>query len=307
MRAMVLEQYGGPEELVPREHADPKVAPGEVLIGVKAAGVNPVDWKIGAGYLDGMLETHFPVIPGWDVAGVVEATGLDVTEYAVGDEVVGYLRKDWVEYGSYAEFVSAHVRLIAPKPASLDWTHAAGLPLVGLTAWQTLDRVKVGRGDTVLVHAAAGGVGSIATQLAVARGARVLGTAAEHNHDFLRELGAEPVSYGDGLVGRVRELAPDGVDAAVDYVGGDSIDASRELLREASRLASVADPRADEVGGVYMWVRPDAGQLGELAAMAGDGRLRVNVDRVLPLEEAAEAWRLNQQGTTRGKIVLTVE
>nr|WP_028661562.1 NADP-dependent oxidoreductase [Saccharomonospora saliphila] len=307
MRAMVLEQYGGPDELTLRDHAEPKVAPGEVLIRVKTAGVNPVDWKIGAGYLDGMMETHFPIIPGWDVAGVVESVGLDVTEYSAGDEVFGYLRKDWVENGTYAEFVSAHVRLIAPKPRTLDWTHAAGVPLAGLTARQMLDRVDVGEGETVLVHAAAGGVGSLATQIAVARGARVLGTASAHNHDFLRELGAEPVSYGDGLVARVRELASEGVDAAVDCVGGESVDASVDLLRDASRLVSVADPRADEVGGVSMWVRPDAGHLAELSAMADAGELAVHVDRVFDLEEAAEAWRVNQQGGTRGKIVLSVE
>lgn len=306
MRAIIQEQYGGPEVLTLGERPDPKVAPGEVLIRVKAAGVNPVDWKLGAGYLDAMMETQFPITPGWDVSGVVEAVGLDVYDYAVGDEVIGYVRKDWVQNGTYAELVAANVRLIARKPAALDWTEAAGLPLAGLTAYQCLDRVRVGEGDTVLVHAAAGGVGAFATQLAVLRGARVIGTASERNHDFLRELGAEPVSYGDGLVERVRSLVPNGVDAVVDCVGGESIDASREVLSDFSRLVSVVDPRAEELGGATMWVRPNAADLTELARRADAGELRVFVDRVLPLEQAAEAWRLSMEGRTRGKIVLSV-
>ncbi|MER7116402.1 NADP-dependent oxidoreductase [Saccharomonospora azurea] len=306
MRAIIQEQYGGPEVLTLGERPDPKVAPGEVLIRVKAAGVNPVDWKLGAGYLDAMMETQFPITPGWDVSGVVEAVGLDVYDYAVGDEVIGYVRKDWVQNGTYAELVAANVRLIARKPAALDWTEAAGLPLAGLTAYQCLERVRVGEGETVLVHAAAGGVGAFATQLAVLRGARVIGTASERNHDFLRELGAEPVSYGDGLVERVRSLVPNGVDAVVDCVGGESIDASREVLSDFSRLVSVVDPRAEELGGATMWVRPNAADLTELARRADAGELRVFVDRVLPLEQAAEAWRLSMEGRTRGKIVLSV-
>ncbi|TLW91949.1 NADP-dependent oxidoreductase [Saccharomonospora piscinae] len=306
MKAIIQQRYGGPEVLTVGERPDPKVAPGEVLIRVRAAGVNPVDWKIGAGYLDPLMEVQFPITPGWDVAGVVEAVGLDVHDYRVGDEVIGYARKDWVSLGTYAELVAANVRLIARKPASLDWSRAAGLPLAGLTAYQALDRARVGDGDTVVVHAAAGGVGAFATQLAVARGARVIGTASERNHDFLRGLGAEPVTYGEGLVERVRSLAPGGVDAAVDGVGGESVDASHELLREASRLVSVADPRAEEVGGVNMWVRPNAADLTELSRLADDGTLAVTVDRAFPLEEAAEAWRVSQEGRTRGKIVLTV-
>lgn len=306
MRAIIQEQYGGPEVLTLAERPDPKVAPGEVLIRVKAAGVNPVDWKLGAGYLDAMMETQFPITPGWDVSGVVEAVGLDVYDYEVGDEVIGYVRKDWVQNGTYAELVAANVRLIARKPAALDWTEAAGLPLAGLTAYQCLERVRVGEGETVLVHAAAGGVGAFATQLAVLRGARVIGTASERNHDFLRELGAEPVSYGDGLVERVRSLVPNGVDAVVDCVGGESIDASREVLSDFSRLVSVVDPRAEELGGATMWVRPNAADLTELARRADAGELRVFVDRVLPLEQAAEAWRLSMEGRTRGKIVLSV-
>ncbi|KOG66516.1 alcohol dehydrogenase [Streptomyces griseoflavus] len=304
MKAVIAHSYGDPDTLTWTDQPDPKVGPDSVLVRVKAAGVNPVDWKVLAGYLDPMMDVHFPLIPGWDVAGVVEAVGQDATEFDVGDEVVGYVRKDEVQHGTFAELVAAPVRTLARKPAALDWQQAAGLPLAGLTALQALDRVGATKGETVLVHAAAGGVGSFAVQIAVARGARVIGTASERNHDFLRSLGAEPVTYGDGLAGRVRELAPDGVDAAVDFVGNGVIDVSQELLRDTSRVASIADSEVKRKGGHMVWVRPDHAGLTALGDLADAGKLTVHVDTVLPLSEAAEAFRRSQEGRTRGKIVL---
>ncbi|MEE2039378.1 NADP-dependent oxidoreductase [Nocardiopsis sp. CT-R113] len=306
MKAIALQQYGSADDLALVEVSDPKVAPGEVLIRVRAAGVNPVDWKVAAGALDPIMEADFPLIPGWDVAGVVEAVGLDTTEYEVGDEVYGYARKDWAKNGTYAELVSASVRMVAPKPASLSWEEAAGVPLAGLTAHQALKRVGVGAGDTVLVHAAAGGVGAFCVQIAVAKGARVIGTASERNHDFLRSLGAEPVVYGEGLVDRVRDLAPGGVDAVLDFVGGGVAELSLPLVGAPDRVASIADAGILAHGGHYVWVRPDSAGLVDLARLADDGKLSVHVERAFPLSEAADAWRLSQTGRTRGKIVLTV-
>ncbi|MEV5594560.1 NADP-dependent oxidoreductase [Streptomyces sp. NPDC052496] len=306
MKAVITHSYGDPEQLTYSDQPDPKVAPDAVLVRVKAVGVNPVDWKVLAGYLDPLMQVHFPLIPGWDVAGVVERNGVDATEFAVGDEVIGYVRKDEVQHGTFAELVSAPVRTLARKPAALSWQQAAGLPLAGLTALQAMDRIGVTKGDTVLVHAAAGGVGSLGVQIAVARGARVIGTAGEHNHDFLRSLGAEPVTYGDGLAGRVRELAPDGVDAALDFVGNGVIDVSQELLRDRSRVASIADDDVKEKGGHLVWVRPDSAGLATLGDLADAGKLTVHVDTVLPLSQAAEAFRRSQEGRTRGKIVLEV-
>ncbi|MFI2236369.1 NADP-dependent oxidoreductase [Streptomyces chrestomyceticus] len=306
MKAIITHGYGDPDQLTWTDQPDPKVGPDSVLVRVKAVGVNPVDWKVLAGYLDPLMDVHFPLIPGWDVAGVVERTGLDATEFAVGDEVVGYVRKDEVQHGTFAELVAAPVRTLARKPAALSWQQAAGLPLAGLTALQVLDRVGVTKGETVLVHAAAGGVGSLGVQIAVARGARVIGTASERNHDFLRSLGAEPVTYGDGLAGRVRELAPDGVDAAVDFVGNGVIDVSQELLRDTSRVASIADNDVLEKGGHMVWVRPDSAGLAALGDLTDAGKVTVHVDTVLPLSQAAEAFRRSQEGRTRGKIVLEV-
>jgi NADPH:quinone reductase-like Zn-dependent oxidoreductase len=306
MKAIVTNGYDGPDGLTLAERPDPKVAPDHVLVRVKAAGVNPVDWKVASGGLDAIYETHFPLIPGWDVAGVVEAVGIDATEFEVGDEVMGYLRKDEIGNGTYAELVAAPVRGLARKPTSLGWEQAAGLPLAGLTAHQSLHRLAVTGGDTVLVHAAAGGVGSMAVQIAVALGARVIGTAGERNHDYLRGLGAEPVVYGDGLADRVRALAPEGVDAAVDFVGGEAVEVSQQVLKKADRVLSVVDHDVRAKGGQYLFVRPDAAGLTALGDLADTGRLTVNVDRALPLAEAAEAWRAGQEGRTRGKIVLQV-
>ncbi|MFI8993495.1 NADP-dependent oxidoreductase [Streptomyces sp. NPDC053542] len=306
MKAITANSYGDPDVLELTDQPDPKVAPDSVLIRVKAAGVNPVDWKILAGYLDPIMHVHFPLIPGWDVSGVIEAVGMDATEYAVGDEVFGYVRKDEVQHGTFAELVAAPVRTLARKPAALDWQQAAGVPLAGLTAYQALKRLGVGSGDTVLVHAAAGGVGAFAVQIAVAWGARVIGTASEHNHDFLRSLGAEPVTYGDGLADRVRALAPEGVDAAADFVGGEAVDVSQQVLKDPKRVASVVDNEVVGKGGHLVWVRPDSADLTALADLAEAGRLTVNIDTALPLAQAAEAFRRSQSGRARGKIVLDV-
>ncbi|MQY16147.1 Narbonolide/10-deoxymethynolide synthase PikA2, modules 3 and 4 [Streptomyces sp. RB5] len=307
MKAIVLHQYGTADDLQLTDLPEPKVGPGEVLVRVKAAGVNPVDWKLAAGRLDPVMEAAFPFIPGWDVAGVVERVGLDADDFAPGDEVYGYVRKDWAQMGTYAELVTANVRHLARKPRTLSWEQAAGVPLAGLTAYQSIERVGLTKDDTVLIHAAAGGVGSAAVQIAAALGARVIGTASERNHDYLRALGAEPVTYGEGLADRVRALAPDGMDAALDYVGGDAVDISLALLKDdKSRVASITDASAKEKGGHYVWVRPDSSDLTALTQLADEGRFTVHVDRALPLERAAEAWRLSESGRVRGKVVLTV-
>ncbi|MEF9902828.1 NADP-dependent oxidoreductase [Streptomyces sp. P9-A2] len=308
MKAISYARYGGPEVLELTEMPEPRVGPDSVLVKVRAAAVNPVDWKCREGYLDQVLAPVFPVVPGWDVSGVVVRPGAAVPEFAAGDEVIGYVREDFLSRGTFAEYVAAPVRALARKPRNLSFEEAAGLPLAGLTAYQVLHKVlRVKRDETVLVHAAAGGVGSIAVQLAVHLGARVLGTASERNHDFVRSLGGEPVAYGDGLAERLRELAPAGVDAAFDSVGGDALKASVTALASGGRLASIADPAVVEHGGGYWFVRPDPQDLGHLSELAEQGVVSVHVSETFPLERAADAHRLNQEGRTRGKIVVTVD
>ena len=304
MRAMTYTRYGGPEVLEPTEVPAPKVPPGSVLIRVRAAGVNPVDWKIMAGGLDRLMDVHFPVIPGWDVAGTVEAVGFDTPEFSPGDEVCAYGRRDSVGGGTFAELVALPVHMVAPKPRALSWEQAAGLPLAGMTAQRTLDRLRLRAGETLLVHNGAGGVGRIAVQLGVDRGVRVIATASARHHGRLRELGAEPVEYGDGLVGRVRSLAPDGVDAAADFVGGVLAD-TLAVLRDGGRHASIADPGAAAQHGSYIWVRPDARELHRLGILADAGKLTVDVARTFPMEQAADAFRASMEGHADGKIVLT--
>jgi NADPH:quinone reductase-like Zn-dependent oxidoreductase len=303
MKALTYARYGGPEVLELTDLPEPKVPPGWVLLKVRSAAINPVDWKIMAGGLDPLMEVQFPVVPGWDVSGVVEAVGIDVPEWAPGDEVISYARTDWVHGGSMAEYVALPARLLAPKPASVDWDRAAALPLAGLTAYQVLGRLEVAAGDTVLVHNASGGVGGYAVQLAAARGARVIGTASEANHEYLRGLGAEPVAYGDGLPERVRELAPDGVDVVVDLVGG-VVEQTLAVLKDGGRHASVADDAVEAHGGTWMWGRPSAEDLTELGRLVDRGALRIELARSVPLAEGVEAYRLSQEGHVRGKIAV---
>ena len=303
MKALTYARYGGPEVLELTDLPEPKVPPGWVLLKVRSAAINPVDWKIMAGGLDPLMEVQFPVVPGWDVSGVVEAVGIDVPEWAPGDEVISYARTDWVHGGTMAEYVALPARLLAPKPASVDWDRAAALPLAGLTAYQVLGRLEVAAGDTVLVHNASGGVGCYAVQLAAARGARVIGTASEANHEYLRGLGAEPVAYGDGLPERVRELAPDGVDVVVDLVGG-VVEQTLAVLKDGGRHASVADDAVEAHGGKWMWVRPSAEDLTELGRLVDRGALRIELARSVPLAEGVEAYRLSQEGHVRGKIAV---
>lgn len=303
MKALTYARYGGPEVLELTDLPEPKVPPGWVLLKVRSAAINPVDWKIMAGGLDPLMEVQFPVVPGWDVSGVVEAVGIDVPEWAPGDEVISYARTDWVHGGTMAEYVALPARLLAPKPASVDWDRAAALPLAGLTAYQVLGRLEVAAGDTVLVHNASGGVGGYAVQLAAARGARVIGTASEANHEYLPGLGAEPVAYGDGLPERVRELAPDGVDVVVDLVGG-VVEQTLAVLKDGGRHASVADDAVEAHGGTWMWVRPSAEDLTELGRLVDRGALRIELARSVPLAEGVEAYRLSQEGHVRGKIAV---
>lgn len=304
---MAYRQYGGPEVLEPMELPEPKVGPDWVLVRARAAAVNPVDGKAREGGLDALIPADFPVVPGWDVAGVVERVGPAVTGVRPGDEVIAYNRQDHLQWGTYAELVAAPQRAVGPKPASASWEQAAALPLVGLTAYQALiERLDVRPGESVLVHAASGGVGRMAVQIARILGADVVGTAGERNHDRLRELGAAPLHYGDGLVERVRDVHPADVDAVLDLAGGTALDDSLALVGGRARITSIVDPRVLELGGQYLFVRPDPAHLARLAAWVDAGRLQVDVGAVLPLGEAAQAQRMQEAGEVSGKIVLTV-
>lgn len=299
---MAYTEYGDPNTLQLMDLPTPKVGPGEVLIRAERASVNPVDWKLLSGGLDPMMNTFFPVIPGWDVYGVVDQVGPDVPEFSPGDRVASYARKDFVQGGTYAEYVSVPATSVAHVPESVSPDAAAGLPLTGLTALRCLQTLGVTEKDTVLIHAASGGVGHLASQLALEMGARVIGTASEANHQRLRDWGVEAVSYGEGLAERVRELAPNGVDAVVDCVG-EVLEQTLEVLTDDGRHVSIADPSVLEQQGRWVWVRPDGARLESLLERVADGRLTVNIDSIYPLEKSAEAMEHNQRGA-RGKILI---
>ncbi len=308
MKAIAASKYGGPEVLELVDLPDPKVGPDFVLVRTQATSVNPVDWKVLAGFLDGILRVHFPLIPGWDLAGVVEKVGPAVTEFTPGDEVVGYVREDHVQSGTYAELVGAPVRTLAKKPHALSWEQAAALPLVGLTAWQSIAAAGIHQGETVLVHAASGGVGSLALQILRAMGVRAIGTAREANHEHVRSLGGEPITYGDGLADRVRALAPDGVDAVLDFAGKVT-ELSIALLKKRDRphrIVSIIDPAINAAGGRYVFVRPNTADLASLGALADAGKLTVPVAETYPLAQAGEAMLRNKAGAVTGKIAIRV-
>ncbi|MEU8665266.1 NADP-dependent oxidoreductase, partial [Actinoplanes philippinensis] len=242
MEAIVFDRFGGPEVLRVAEVGVPQPGPGQIRLRVVSAGVNPVDHKIRSGWLEQVFPTTFPATPGWEAAGVVDEVGGGVTGLAPGDEVFGF-----TDTGAYAGYALATV--VARKPAGLGWDEAAALPVAGETAQRVLDLLAVGAGETVLIHGAAGGVGGLAVQLAVLRGATVVGTASPANHDYLRSLGAVPVAYGDGLADRVRAVAPR-IDAVFDATGQGALEASVELRGSARRIVTIADGAAAQRLGV---------------------------------------------------------
>ena len=311
MRAISQDALGGPEVLKMVETDRPEPGVAEVLVRVHAAGVNPTDWKTRAtGGIDAMVP---PFTLGWDVSGVVEEIGLGTTIWRPGDEVFGMLRYPG-GHGAYAEYVAAPSRHFTRKPRGLDHVQAAAIPLAGLTAWQALvDTAEVKSGARVLVHAAAGGVGHLAVQIAKARGAHVIGTASAAKHAFLRDLGAdELVDYREQ---DFAEVVRD-VDVVVDTIGGDYGPRSLSVMRDGGTIVTLtpralsptlhADAAERGIRSQVMLVEPDQAAMRALAALAEAGRLRAEVSAVLPLAEVAKAHELIETNRTTGKIVLDV-
>ncbi|MFH8258698.1 NADP-dependent oxidoreductase [Streptomyces roseolus] len=303
MGAIVFEEFGGPEVLrYETGVAVPEPGPGEVRLRVAAAGVNPVDWKTRRGLMTAIHPTVFPAVAGIEVAGTVDATGEGVTGLAVGDEVFGRARS-----GGYAQYALAGAVDVLPKPAGLSFEAAVGLPVAGETAARVLEQLGVREGETLFLHGAAGIVGTVAVQLAVAAGVTVVGSASAANHDHLRELGAIPVEYGDGLAERVRAAAPGGVDAVFDAAGHGVLPLAIELAGR-ERVVTIAATDADEHGVLFSVPEADLGRArGWLRAQAEGvlaGTLRLRHAGTLPLKEAARAQELSESGHTRGKLVL---
>jgi NADPH:quinone reductase-like Zn-dependent oxidoreductase len=312
MRAVAVREWGGRDRMELLDVEPPPVAPDGVLVRVRAAGLNPVDHKVREGKLAGAFPFRFPVILGWDVAGTVEQVGPAVTWFKPGDAVYGYNRRHELGYGTYAEFTTGPEGYFAHMPRELSFEEAGAMPLAALTAHQAIERSGLRGGETFFVPAGSGGVGHFAVQLAVERGARVIATASARNHDFLRELGAEPVDYADGdVAAHVRELAAgEGADAALDTFGGDAREQAIGTLRRGGRMVSLALPAPEARDGYeihYVFVRPSGYDLGEhITPLVQEGHLRPHVEEVYPLERAAEAHERLEQGHVRGKLVLTI-
>lgn len=315
MKAVAINGYGGPERLVLMDLPKPEPVAGEILVRVYSAGVNPVDTKIRMGLLKNRIPNQFPLIPGWDAAGVVESVGPGVHRFKPGDEVYAYCRKPIIQHGTYAEYIALAESVVALKPVNLSFEESAAIPLAGLTAWQSLfDVAGLRAGQTVLVHAASGGVGGFAVQLARDRGAKVIATCSAGNADHVKKLGADHVidytaqDFREG----VRHAVPGGVDVAFDTVGGDVQTRSADCVRPGGILVAILAFTNEEdikVKGViprYHFVAPNAAQLEELAEMAEGERLKVHLAAVLPLEQAAKAHELIETRRTVGKIVLRV-
>ena len=299
-RAVVFNQYGGPEVLEVVDVPVPEPEAGQVVVRVRAAGVQPADVKLRSGAWQKFAPVTFPARLGYEAAGVVAAVGADVTAFVPGDEVLGPAK------GAYADHALADASLLARKPASMPWDEAGCLTASGQTAATVLEDLKTAPGETLLVHAAAGGVGLMAVQLAKAQGLRVIGTASPANHDFLRSLGVVPVTYGPGLADRVRSAAPQGVDVALDAAGGgDALDVSVSLVPNLDRIGTIADQAgAKRLGVRSLSSRSSGDRLGGLVSAYEAGDLKVFIWKQFPLDQVVDAHRESEGRHFRGKVVL---
>jgi len=303
-RAYVFTRNGGPEVEALVEQDAPVPGPGELLVAVRAAGVNPVDWKLRTGYVrPGSEPLPFPTVFGSEAAGVVTAVGPGVEGFAVGDEVFGN-----PVTGGYAEYTLLPVAVTAHKPAGLTFTDAAALPVAAATAYDGVRQLGPAPASTLLITGAGGGVGTSAVQLARHAGARVIGTASADKKEFVESLGAVHVESGDGVAERVRAAAPEGIDAIFDLVGGDTLRAVAPLVADPARLISAGGkPLAVELGGAAVARARNAAVLDAVAELVVTGVLRTHVTRTFPLAEAGAALRTVESGHTRGKIVIEVD
>ena len=315
MKAIAIQAFGGRDKLQLMDLPLPAVGPHEVRIKVKAAGVNPVDWKIREGFLRDLIPYEFPIILGWDVAGVIDQIGNEAPSHQIGDEVYAYCRMPVIQHGSYAEYIVLPANLVAPKPTSLSFEQAASIPLAALTAYQSLfDAGGLERGQTVLIHAAAGGVGGFAVQLAKHRGATVIGTSSPSKHDYLRGLGADRViDYRTQDFRQViREWYPLGIDLVVDYVGGEVLEKSMQILTPTGCLVTIVEPgRAETMKEQghnvrFVFVAPNIEQLKELSDMADQCQLHTHVAGTFRLEDAVQAHEILEGQHVKGKLVLTL-
>ena len=309
MNAIRIHNYGGPEVLQFEDAPRPQLGKGEVLVRVHAAGVNPLDWKVRSGSLNGLIQHKLPMIPGWDVSGVVEKVGPGVSQFKKGDEV--FAMADPTRDGAYADYVAVRGTALAIKPKSLHHVRAAATPVSALAAWRSLfDLGQLQPGQRILIHGGSGGVGHFAVQFAKWKGAYVIATASTKNQELLRKLGAdETIDY---TIQKFENVAHK-IDIVLDTIGGETQERSWLVLNKGGALISLVQPpseqKAKRLGarGMMCSIQPDGAQLSKIAKLIDSAKLRPTIDRILPLSEARRAHELSQSGHARGKIVLRVK
>lgn len=310
MKAAVFEEFGGSEKIEIAEVKVPELKEGEVLVKIYAAGVNPVDAVIVEGHYKNMMPHDFPVIPGWDMAGVVEARGHGSRRFEVGDEVYAYARRPRIKWGTFAEYIVIPDSYLSRKPASLSWEEAAGVPLAGLTAYQTVYGAgNLQRGQKILILGASGGVGSFAIQLAKERGAEITGVASAKNHQYMRDLGADHcIDYTKTNIGEAaRKIHRDGVDVILDCTSGESLKQALKALKPTGKLVSILNKGEDLDSNIdfnFVFVEPDVYQLDDLSRLADQDKLQVELSKTYPLEESRAALEQIHTLHTTGKIVI---
>jgi len=313
MRAAVIEEYSKDTEIRVKQIPVPEVGEADVKIKVKAAGVNPVDWKIRSGYMKGRIQEKFPLTLGWDVAGEVVEIGHAASRFPVGSRVYAYARRPVLHYGTYAEYVVLPESYFSQIPENLNYEQAGSVPLASLTAYQALfDRGKIKKNDHVLIVGGSGGVGSFAVQLAKIAGAEVSALAGSSNHEFMRSLGADYVfDYKDDFVKEINETLPRGIDLVFDCFGFDSLKNSVDVLKDGGRMVSIAgkeiDRKGKDIDFHYHFVEPNAKQLDQIGKWLKEEKLKTNLSAVYKLEEANEAHEQIQTFHTQGKIVINPE
>jgi len=313
MKAAFYEEFGELDNIKTGNVDKPEPGEGEVLVKVKAAGVNPVDAAVARGMLKDAIPAEFPVIPGWDVAGLVEENGFSARRFNEGDEVYAYARRPVIQKGTFAEYVSLPESYLAKRPSGISMEEAGGVPLVGLTAYQAIfDAGNLQEGQTLLILGASGGVGTLAIQLAKSVGAKVIGVASEKNHGYMKELGAdETIDYSNGHVGEMASgLAADGVDLIFHCSRGDSLSECMEtgILSDAGKVVSITKSKPEDKWDVdyeYVFVEPNSSQLEHMAELADEGKLKIPSTKLYSLDEAGQALKDVETLHNRGKLIIT--
>jgi len=312
MNAAFFEEFGEPDVVQSGKLPKPEPGEGEVLVRVKSAGLNPVDYFVVRGFLEERIPAEFPAVPGWDLAGTVEETGFAASRFKPGDEVYAYARRPFIRHGTFAEYVIIPESYLALRPQIISMEETGGIPLVGLTAWQSLfDAGNLQQGQTVLILGASGGVGTLAIQLAKTNGAEVIGVASKKNHGYMKELGADhTIDYSDNHVGEAASaIAPGGVDLIFDCSRGDAFGQVMEagVLKEGGKIVSITKSKPDipeDIDFSYVFVEPNARQLEQISELADAGNIRVPVSKTYSLDEVPEALKAIETLHTRGKIIV---